>query len=275
MASQFDPGQTILTLLYQQGEGMETIAQVRATSQEQLGYLTLLGGSAVIQENTLAVILGDMVERTQRLGVMHLIAEVDHKHPLLEKMKFCGFTVSAWQDIWKLGDQVSNSSSLESAGEWCPLAEVDWWQVTQLLQANIPPISQITDLPARFRSRFWVCHKAERIIAFADVRSGPHGIWIHPLFDPEVSRVGDLLCDLTQCLPARLSRPMYLSIRSYQSWLFRSIEMMNADYNSHQAILVKHLASYVKEFKTTELMQIDKRKAKPSQPITPCRISNH
>jgi hypothetical protein len=269
MASQFDPGQTILTLLCQQTEGGETIAQVRISSQDRLAYLAMLSGNTEVQDDTLASIFGALSIRSQRLGAMHLIAEVDHKQPLLEKMKGCGFTVIAWQDIWRLDNHSVPSSNQDSPGEWCPLVEVDWWQTLRLLQSIIPPISQVTDLPVRYRSRFWVCHTAERIIAFADVRHGPHGIWIHPIFDPEVSHVSDLLSDLFQCLPVRLSRPLYLSVRSYQSWLFRSIELMNADYISHQAILVKHLIGYVKEFEPNELLQIDKRKTKPSHLVIP------
>jgi hypothetical protein len=268
MASQFDPRQIILTRLYQQGD-TERICQIRVTSQEQLATLTVLGGNSEILEEDLSVILDDIKQNAQNLGALHLVAEVEHKQSLLEIMKAWGFGVSAWQDIWKLAQQAPNPDYLENKPEWCPLAEVDWWQAVQFLQSIIPPISQVTDLPLRYRSRFWVCHQAERIIAFADVHHGPHGIWVQPTFDPEVSRVSDLVSDLVNNLPARLSRPIYLSIRSYQSWLFRSIELMNAEYIDHQAILIKHLVGYIKEFSTAELLRFDKRKTKPSHSVIP------
>lgn len=271
MTSHFDPGQSILTRLYQEKRGIEIICQLRISAQDQLAYLSFLAGSGQIQDADLSIIINDLGKIAQQQGAMHLVAEVDQKHPLLEKFKSSGFGVCAWQDIWKLNRQTAYPENSEQKPEWCPLAEIDWWQAVQLLHSIIPPISQITDLPQRYNSRFWVCHHAEDIIAFADLRHGPQGIWIQPIFVPEVTRVPDLLCDLMNNLPARLSRPVYLSIRSYQSWLFRSIEFMNAEYLCHQAILVKHLVGFIKEFSPVELFQLDKGKVKPSHPVIPTR----
>jgi hypothetical protein len=273
VAAQFDPRQSVVTRLYRQGN-YAFICQLRHTSQERMATLSFFSGNGEIQGDFLSGILDDMRLCTQNTGAMHLVAEVDHKLPLLEGMKSWGFTVSAWQDIWKLNIPPYPPGSQEPVAEWCPLAEVDWWQAVQLLQSIIPPISQATDLPLRHRSRFWVCHQAERIIAFADIRSGPQGIWIHPTFDPGVSRVSDLVSGLSNSLPARLSRPLYLSIRSYQSWLFRSIELMNAEYIGHQAILVKHLAGHIKEPSAIELLQLEKAKVKPSHPVVSSRSIN-
>jgi hypothetical protein len=273
MAAQFDPRQTILTRYYDGGE-RAFLCQLRLTSQERLAALTFLAGRSDFQDEDLAVILDDMRQCTQGLGALHLVAEVDHKLPLLESMKSWGFGVNAWQDIWKLDHQAPSPENKELHAEWCPLPEVDWWQAVHLLQSVIPPLSQITDLPPRYRSRFWVCHQADRIIAFADVRHGPQGIWIQPTFDPEVSRVSDLVADLVNSLPARLSRPVYLSIRSYQSWLFRSIELMDVEYIGHQAILVKHLAGHIMEFSPSDLLQLKKHKIKPSHPVIPSQPAN-
>jgi hypothetical protein len=268
MTAQFDPRQSVLSRLYQD-EDLERICQLRISSNEQLAKLSFLSANSIIRNQDLSIILDDMRQCAQNFGALHLIAEVDHKQPLLESMKAWGFGVCAWQDIWKLERPIRTSDPLENKIEWCPLAEVDWWQTSQLLQSIIPPISQTTDLPLRHRSRFWVCHHADRIIAFADIRQGPQGIWIQPTFDPEISRVPDLICELVNVMPARLSRPLYLSIRSYQSWLFRSIELMNAEYLGHQAILVKHLVGYIKEFSPAELLRFDKTGVKPSHTVIP------
>lgn len=270
-ASQFDPTQTILTTLYKGTDEVELISQVRVLSKAKIAYLTLLGGNKDIQQDELLFVLKDLALRTQQLGALHIVAEIDHKHPLLEMMKVSGFRVSAWQDIWRVNNQPAYELAKVQSDEWCPLAEVDWWQASQLLQAVTPPLSQITDLPTHYLSRYWVCHQKERIIAFADIRYGPQGVWIQPIFDPEVSHCTDLLLGLIHSLPTRLSRPVYLSVRSYQSWLFRDIELMGTDYVAHQAILVKHLVGFVKEFSTSELLQLTKRKAKPSNPILPSR----
>jgi hypothetical protein len=271
MASQFDPTQVIHTILYKRDDGQEYVSQIRVLSQAKRSYLTLLGGSEEIPSKDLAFIIKDMALRSQQMDAFHLVAEVDHKHPLLEDLKTCGFCVSAWQDIWQFSHPPESNHELNQLGEWCPLAEIDWWQVCQLLQSVTPPISQMIDLPTRYLSRYWICHKDTRIIAFADIRYGPQGIWIQPTFDPEVSHCPDLLCDLIHSLPARFTRPLYLSVRSYQSWLFRSIELLGADYVAHQAILVKHLGGYIKEFSTSEILHIEKRKAKPSNPVFPTR----
>lgn len=269
MASQIDPGQSVLTLRFNDGAGREWLCQVRVTSQTDTMNLSFIAGDQDIPQEAVDHIISDLVKRSPKLGAIHLVAEVEHKNPILEKLRSCGFGISAWQDIWKIPSQFTTTQIPNPKWEWCPLAEVDWWQTSQFLHALIPPISHVTDLPQAYQTRFWVCHEQDRIVAFADVHYGPRGIWIQPLFDPGVARCTDLLCDLFRCMPAKLARPIFLSVRSYQSWLFRSIELMGADYLGHQAILIKHMAAYLSESVPVDMMTIQKRKPKPSHPIMP------
>lgn len=269
MTSHFDPGQSILTRFFEGADSTEMVCQLRISAQDRIAYISFISGKDHYEGPDLAFLMNDLGHCTQDLGAMHMVAEIEHKHPLLEDLKSLGFVVSAWQDIWKLNQQATNPEILERVAEWCPLPEVDWWQAKQLLQSIIPPISQITDLPQRHLTRFWVCHNEENIIAVADVRYGPQGIWIQPTFTPEVTHVPDLICNLSKSLPARLTRPIFLSVRSYQSWLFRSIEMMNVEYIGHQAILVKHLVGLIKELTPIESFQLHKAKPKPSHSVLP------
>ena len=52
-----------------------------------------------------------------------------------------------------------------------------------------------------------------------------------------------LVRDLLQNLPDRASRPVYLCVRSYQSWLEAAIEELGAEPGPRQAVMVKHLAA--------------------------------
>jgi len=72
-----------------------------------------------------------------------------------------------------------------------------------------------------------------------DTGSGEYGC-IH--IYPDTQNVTERLEDLLHNLPNRHSRPVYLCVRSYQSWLENSLEDLQAEAGPLQAVMVKHLA---------------------------------
>jgi hypothetical protein len=65
---------------------------------------------------------------------------------------------------------------------------------------------------------------------------------MQPFIHPDIQGETRLLADLLANLPNRHGRPIYLCIRSYQSWLENSLEDLQASAGPTQSVLVKHLA---------------------------------
>jgi hypothetical protein len=87
-----------------------------------------------------------------------------------------------------------------------------------------------------------VYFEEDELLAYAEVRYGQRGIWVHPFIHPTTEDVAERLKDLLHNLPNRHSRTIYLCVRSYQSWIERSLEDMDIEVGPTQAVMVKHLA---------------------------------
>ena len=68
-----------------------------------------------------------------------------------------------------------------------------------------------------------------------------------PLIHPDAANVGARLSALVRGLSNRGARPVYLCVRSYQTWLEPVLEDLGASAGPRQAVMVKHLARLVKE----------------------------
>jgi hypothetical protein len=80
------------------------------------------------------------------------------------------------------------------------------------------------------------------VLAFVEGIYGPRGIYLLPLFHPTVENVDMLISDLLLHLSPLMGRPVYLAVRSYQSWIENALESLQTQAGERQALLVKHLA---------------------------------
>jgi len=82
---------------------------------------------------------------------------------------------------------------------------------------------------------------------YVSLASGAQGIVMTPLIHPEATNVEMKLSSLLNCIPERRGRPVYLCVRSYQAWLEPALEDLGANAAPRQAVMVKHLAKFIKE----------------------------
>ncbi|MBE9474454.1 MAG: hypothetical protein IMY85_06150, partial [Chloroflexi bacterium] len=102
-------------------------------------------------------------------------------------------------------------------------------------------VQQVESLPTE-RMKGLVYYLDDELLAYAEIRYGQRGIWVRPYIHPDTQNVTEYLEDLLHNLPNRHSRSVYLSVRSYQSWLENSLEDLQAEAGPLQAVMVKHLA---------------------------------
>ena len=100
-----------------------------------------------------------------------------------------------------------------------------------------------------------------------ELKFGHRGIWIQPLFHPDIDNVDTLLAGLLQIIPGKYSRPIYLGIRSYLSWLEPFLEILGAQASSRQAVMVKYLAITQRAPRTVSIPAIEGGHPEVTTPI--------
>jgi len=106
------------------------------------------------------------------------------------------------------------------------------------------------------------------VLGYIEGRHGPRGVYLQPVIHPDVEDARDLLIDLLQALPAfYLGRPVYIAVRSYQSWLESALEELHGQVAPRQALFVKHLASAQRVLATNKRLVMEKHQAEPTAPM--------
>jgi hypothetical protein len=88
-----------------------------------------------------------------------------------------------------------------------------------------------------------VLREADEVRGYVELIYGPYGILLNPLIHPNVEKAAERLSNLVRALPDRRGRPIYLCMRSYQTWLEPALEDLGALSGPRQAVMVKYLAA--------------------------------
>jgi len=184
-------------------------------------------------------------------GAFHILAEVDENSEAFPALRLTGFSVYAWQRIWDLSNVVPGAVT----NGWQKVASVNLPAIQALHHQIVPPLLQPVE-PAPRHASGLTCSEGTR--CYASLTHGTRGILLTPLIHPEAKNVADKLAGLLNHIPDRRSRPVYLCVRSYQTWLEPVLEDLGAKASQRQAVMVKHLARLVK----------DEQLARATQPVT-------
>jgi hypothetical protein len=136
------------------------------------------------------------------------------------------------------------------------------------LYSNVVPglVQQVEPLPKKNLKGF-VYYQNSDIRAFVELKYGRYGIWIQPYVHPDVENFDRKLVYLLNNLPGRRNRPLYICIRSYQSWLETAIEAIGAQPGSQQAVMVRHLTIANRVKQAHPLTAMNGTHAEPTAPI--------
>jgi hypothetical protein len=166
------------------------------------------------------------------------MAEVEERTAAFEKLRQAGFALYIHQRIWQSKEDTQHKPN---PSQWRDIHGQDVIAVRSLYATLVPAlVQQVESLPTE-RMKGLVYYLDDELLAFAEIRYGQRGIWVHPYIHPDTQNVTERLEDLLHNLPNRHSRPIYLCVRSYQSWLENSLEDLQAEAGPLQAVLVKHL----------------------------------
>lgn len=264
--SAFTPATGIFTYLCfdKEHDAEPLLGQVTHSQGEQLAHLTYLAPDISFDSNAIHSLLEHIVLDIGERGAFHMMAEVEEKTEVFDILRRAGFALYIRQRIWCLNGE---SESKPSASKWYEVSQKDTIAVRSLYNTLVPAlVQQVESLPANQMNGL-VYYQDGELLAYAEIRYGQRGIWVQPFIHPDMEEVSDQIKELLQSLPNRHARPVYLCVRSYQTWLEHALEGMQAECGATQAVMVKHLAIAKKVRSTFTLPSIEGRQQEITTPF--------
>ena len=264
LLSSFEPGVGIFTSISFNKQA-QLFGQIIQPTGAQCAQLTFLAPSEALESENLHVLLEHLSSQAVERGAFRLLADVDEGSLAFEMLRQAGFAIYARQRIWRLNDGPVNE---EKPMSWQAATERDLIAVRSLYNNLIPGlVQQVEPFPAE-RLRGLVYRQGGDLLAYLELKYGHRGIWAQPFIHPDAEGVVEDLMRRLPNLPRRLSRPIYVCVRSYQSWLEPAIERMGAESSPRQAIMVRHLAIPQKAVRTFALPAIEGGQPEITAPIS-------
>jgi hypothetical protein len=195
-------------------------------------------------------------------GCLALLAEVDECSPVFKALRQSGFSMYAWQRIWKL-NEVEGPAQEDL---WNETVDLDLIPIQGLHNLIVPAMLQPIEPMPRYASGL-VCRQSGEIQAAVNLVYGPAGIMAQPLIHPDAACLPEWLSAMLASIPNRRNRPVYVCVRSYQAWLESMLEELGASAGERQAVMVRHLS--VRKFAEEALpvKQVESAWAKPATPV--------
>lgn len=238
------------------------IGQVTHTAGIQSARLSFLAPERFLQEEK--IVLDPLIElmavEVANRGGMFILAEAYDGHPAFELLRRVGFAIYARQRFWQLNvpPSVSRSKNI-----WRSCSEQDILSI-RLLYNNLVPglVQQVEPLPSHC-PKGMVCEKDGDLIGFIELKYGPKGILAQPFIHPDAKELPSELVPLLESLPDRGSRPVYLCVRTYQSWLETALYDADVQPSPLSAVMVKRLVVSHREEQSYTIPALDSTRVEP------------
>jgi hypothetical protein len=272
LLSYLNPRSEISTAIYQQN-GNTLLGQVTHTDgspHANLAFLAPVESSEAAEADLLDYLAKQA--GAGGWGCLHVLAEVDEGSPLVKSLRQCGFSLYAWQRVWKLPQPAPPAGGAGGSDEdnsWTETQEIDLVSIQNLYSQIVPAMLQpIEPLPRRATGL--VCHHQGELQAYLNLTYGPTGIWTQPLIHPDAGCLAEWMSAMQTSIPNRLNRPVYVCVRSYQAWLESLLEELGAQAGQRrQAVMIKHLAAMKWAEESLPVKKADAHAAwaKPATPV--------
>lgn len=222
------------TVVWQNGGG-QLFGQAQLIAESPLAVLSFLTPHTAVS----AASLGDLIEYLLRklgpLGVQALLAELDEHSAACAALRQAGFSIYAHQRIWKLA--AAPQGGYGHTG-WRPALERDDLAIRLLRQSLQPGLVQQLE-ERKAAPEGYVFGSEGQITAFAEVQRGPRGIWVQPFVHLDAAPFETGLRELISALRPRPSRPVYVSLRSYEDWLEPGLEQLGGQTGPRQVAMAR------------------------------------
>jgi len=199
-----------------------------------------------------------------QMGLFHILADVDESNPVFQLLHRAGFAIYARQRIWCLDGAPTGEAN---NAPWRASHSRDVIGVRSLYCNVVPGLVQQVEPMPKKDLKGVVYYQNGELLAFVELKYGRKGIWVQPFVHPDAEGFERHLTHLLQDLPDRHDRPLYICVRSYQSWLETAVEAMGAQPGPQLAVMVRHLALALRVNQTYPIPAINGKRAEPTAPI--------
>ena len=209
--------------------------------EETFARLLYLAPASHLSHTALPALVEHLIGHAGEWGAFHVIAEIDETSDIFPALRQVGFSVYAWQRMWDISKL---NGAVDAPKGWVRARSVNRPALQSLYHQIVPQLMHpVEPLPKQMRGL--ICNGDVK--CYVSMSSGAQGIVLTPLIHPEATDVETKLVSMLNCIPDRRGRPVYLCVRSYQTWLEPALEDLGAKAAPRQAVMVKHLARLIKD----------------------------
>jgi hypothetical protein len=241
----------------------------------QYAHLTFLAPEDGLNSSQVSSLLDYMVSVSGERGALRLLADVNELSQAYETLRHNGFATFTRQRIWRFdggNSLLEENNAMTNA--WRLARSRDGIAIRLLYNNLVPGLVQQAEPAVVDRIRGRVCYQGDRLQAYVEIKYGHRGIWVQPFVHPDTQDIPSLLVGLINNIPNRLSRPLYICVRSYQAWLESAIETLGAQAGPRQAVMVRHMAAQKKVGRKYALPALEGGQAEVSASIARSENNN-
>ena len=215
------------------------IGQVIHTQGSQFAHLTFLTPEAALRAPMVSGLLEHLVILSGERGAQRVIADVDEQTAAFDALQGEHFAVYSRQRIWRFHDHPERESKPSA---WRTAMSRDSIAIRSLYNNLVPGLVQQVEPYAAYNPRGLVLYQGAELFAYVELKYGLRGIWAKPFVHPGADGIPAHFLSLLHKIPNRFSRPVYICVRSYQSWLEPALEELGAETGPRQALMCRHMA---------------------------------
>ncbi len=251
------------------------IGQVYFNIGEQFARLSFFAPAEEVPNRALSAMLDHLAWECGNRGAFRLVAEIDEDHVYYEQFRQAGFSVYARQRIWEIPASQQQNKNTEER-RWVILNRTSQPAIQNLYHAIVPPLVQGAEAMDKRPIHGLGYTQNGELMAFVEVLYGTIGVYLLPVFHPDIRQPLTLLQELINQLPPLFGRPVYLAVREYQSWLNGAAQDLNGSPSPQKALMVKHLTRQQRVGVTETLRKVlENHSTEPTAPIIRQIRKNH
>lgn len=240
------------------------LGQVVHSAGSPYAHFSYLAPEEGLSSDALPELLEHLIAQLGSRGVQSLTADVEETEAAFAALREAGFGIYARQRIWRLEGAREEA---KAENKWRFAQYADELAINLLCTSLVPGLVQQVEPAAWDGLQGYVLYREGELMAYVDLRSGPRGIWLQPFVHMDALTIEDDLSALLSSLRSSRRKPIYLCLRSYQSWLEAATYNLGAEAGPRQAVMVRRTARRVKLKESEGLISGEARRTEPTMPI--------